>query len=226
MDLKIKSNAPEVSGYLGTVARKQLPFVSAVTATDLAKQVKRKEQSQIGKYFELRTNWLTKPGAMPIKYARKSDYPNAYATLRVKDEIAATAAVGGDRPHKGGKMAVPFSNTGVGRSTREILNPARKTLPRSKWPSKIVKAGRGTRSKTSRRKKPKPFFLQSRRTGDKYVAIRTEHVAYPLQILYGFVDRVDIPEQWPLIDNAKAYVHRNHDRMFRANLYKALLTAK
>ncbi|MBL4761274.1 MAG: hypothetical protein JKY93_01075 [Gammaproteobacteria bacterium] len=226
MQISISSNAPQVGRFLGRVATKQLPFATSKAINLSASAIKKAEQRDIHKHFNIRTKWLTKSGAMPLKASSKRQYPNIYATLRVKDEVAALAATGGDHSARNGLMAVPFSDAGGGQSTREILNPTRRTLPRSKWPSKIIGKGNGKRSKGNRRKVPKPFMLKSKATGHHYVVKRASKTDSSLRFLYGFRKRTKIEKQWPLVENARARHERNFPRHFRVEFRKAIRSAK
>lgn len=192
----------------------------------MAKGIKKTEQKKIPRYFEKRTNWLTKSGAMPIKFSSKRQTPNIHATLRVVDEVAALAATGGTRTALSGSMAVPFSKAQPNKSTREVLNPARMTLPKSKWPTRITGKGTGKRSRGKSRKVPKPFYMTSTGTGRKYVVKRTSKEDDSLSFLYGFKRTVKVEKQWPLVENAQAYLDRNFQRRFRVELFKAMKSAR
>ncbi len=224
MDINIQTNAPEIGRYMGTVARKQIPFATSKAINETAKSIKATEQGKLGNYFDMRTGWLEKSGALPIKPSRKSQAPFIHATLRVRDEVASLAATGGTHEAAGRAMAVPFSNVGDGLSTRDVLNPARQTLPRSKWPSKILNKGDGKRSKGRRRKVPKPFVMQT--SSGQFVVKRKSKTDESIQFLYAFQPRVYIDKRWPLVENARKNVDRNFDRRFRVELRKALMTAK
>lgn len=226
MQIDITSNAPEIGRYLGRVATKQVPFAVSKAVNLSASAIKRREQKDVDKYFDTRTQWLKKSGAMPMKASSKRQSPNIYATLRVKDEVASLAATGGTRRADSGLMAVPFSDAGGNISTREILNPSRRTLPRSKWPSKIMGKGNGLRSKGRRRKVPKPFMIKSGRSGHHYVVKRASKTDSSLRFLYGFKKQVKVKKQWPLVENATRRHERNFPRLFRVELRKALMTAK
>ena len=227
LQISIKTNATEARHYFDSLSRSQLPFAMSKTVNDLAKLAKGFEQSKIDNYFNVRTPWLKKSGAMPIIWSNKRQAPDIHAILGVKDEVAALAAIGGNRENEGGGiMAVPLSNTGEGKSARSILNPGRETLPRSKWPSKIVKKSKPAASSRRRRGlKPKPFYMKSR-TGREFVALRSTSSRLPLLFLYEFKASVKVGKIWPLVDNVQDWVGNNYDKILSDNLDKAVRTMR
>lgn len=226
INISIKTNAIEARHYLDSLARSQLPFAMSKTVNDIAKLAKGFEQGKIDSYFNIRTPWLKKSGAMPITWSKKSQAPDIHAILSVKDEVAALAAIGGDRPKGSGKLAVPLSNTGEGKSARSILNPGRETLPRGKWPSNIVKqSGPAKGSRRRRGVKPKPFYLKSK-SGRQFVALRTSTSSLPLLFLYEFKPSVKVGKIWPLVDNVTDWVGNNYDNILSDNLDKAIKTMR
>lgn len=223
MQITLKTNAPEVAAYVAALAADQIPFATSKAINETAKAIKRTEQKKIPEHFENRTGWLLKSGAMPLKYSNKRQYPQVFATLRVVDEVAALAATGGERKSGTGKMSVPFANAGAGQSARALINPARRTLPPSKWPSRI--AAPTQRRKSKRGLKPKPFMLKSK-SGRHYVAQRAAIGRSRLLFLYGFKRTVKIKKTWPLLNNAENYIDRNFDRRFKLELQRAIQTAR
>ena len=227
LKISIKTNAADARHYFDSLSRSQLPFAMSKTVNDLAKLAKGFEQGKINDYFDVRTPWLKKSGAMPIIWSNKRQAPDIHAILGVKDEVAALAAIGGDRKSEGGGLlAIPFSNTGEGKSARSILNPGRETLPRSKWPSKIVKEPKRAASKRRRRGvKPKPFYIKSK-TGRQFVALRSSSSPLSLLFLYEFKSSVRVGKTWPFVDNVTAWVGNNYDNILSDNLDQAVRTIR
>lgn len=228
MNISIKTNAIEAKHFYNTLARSQLPFAISKAINRLAWDIRDDEQKSLDKYFELRTNWLTKRGAMPVIPSKKKQYPDIHAIIGVKDEVAAMAVTGGEKKSASSSMAVPLSNAGGNVSARSILNPGRETLPKSKWPSKIVKDA----NKTQRRRrggagfrKPKAFYLQTK-TGRTFVALRTTASSFPIKFLYEFKDSVTIPKSWPLVANASRYVGSKYDDFLQQEIDKAVRTIR
>lgn len=222
MQVSIDTNALELKNFLNNVARQQLPFALSKTVNALAFEARKVEQMKLDDYFEIRTNWLKKKGGMPVIASSKNQFPDIHAILGVKDEIAALNATGGVRP---GRSAVPLSDdvSGIGVSTREQLNPSKRTLGPGKFPSRIVKKGP---RRTSRRKlKPKPFYATTG-SGTKGVFIRTGGGNRKMKALYLFKDRVVINKTWPLIANVESFVGRYYGQQFAMEFDKALKTAK
>lgn len=217
----ITTNAIEARHFFDSLERSHLPFAISKGINRLAWDIRDQEQARLDKYFDLRTNWLTKRGAMPVIPSRKAQHPNTFAILGVKDEVAAMAITGGEK--EGNGMAVPFSDSGDDLSARAILNPGKETLGPTKWPGRIVKKKKTTKRR-GRGLEPKPFYLKSR--GRTFVALRTSVSAYPLQFLYSFQDKVDVPKSWPLVENAQAFVSDNYGPYLAQELDKAVRSIK
>lgn len=219
----ITTNAIDAKHWADGIARKQLPFGISRAINRLAYDVREQEQGALGKYFNLRTNWLTKKGAMPVVPSKKNQYPNIYAILGVKDEVAALAITGGRKEGKG--MATPFSNAGTGASTRSILNPGIETLTRKTWPTRIVKEKKKRTKRRVASAKPKPFYIKGK-SGRTFVALRSGVSRYPLQILYGFKDSVEVPKSWPLVENTQGFVANKYGPYLQQEIDKAIASMK
>lgn len=233
MDLKIETNAIEARHFIDSLSRRQLPFGISRAINGMAYDVRDEEQGKIGNYMELRTDWLRKKGAMPVVPSKKSQFPNIFAILGVKDDVAALAAIGGTKKARSGAMGVPFSNAGDGKGTRDILNPGTKTLGPTKWPGRIARKGKPAKRKRKRNgsgqvllnNEPKPFLLQGK-SGRNFVAKRAAKDDPSLEILYELKGGVDIPKLWPLVDNVESFVAHNYDRYLDRALRDAVAKAK
>lgn len=222
----ITTNAIEARHYFDSLARSQLPFAISKAVNRLAWDVRDEEQGDLGKYFDLRTNWLTGKAAMPVVAAKKKMYPETYAILGIKNDIAALAIEGGERSRGGAMMGVPLSNTGGDATARAILNPGKETLPPAKWPGRIVKEPKANkRTKRKSGKKPAPFYMKSK-SGRTFVALRSTAARFPITYLYSFADRVDIPKSWPLIENVTYFVGQKYGTYLSDELDKAIRTMK
>lgn len=226
MQVSIKTNAIEAKHFFDSLARDQVPFAMSRAVNAMAYEARDRGQANVGRYLELRTDWLLKKGAMPVQRSTKSQLPNIHAILAVKDEVAAMAAIGGTKKENNKSMAVPFSNTGGGTSTRAELNPGKLTLGRGQWPGRIVK-GKG---KKGRRKAaggdPKPFMMKSKKTGRTFVAQRTGSDRKPLEFLYELLTSVSIPEIWPLVYHTEYFVGTEYDDYFNRELNNAINKSK
>jgi hypothetical protein len=219
MDFTIQTNVIDAKHFYNGVVKNQLPFAMSRSVNRLAWDIKQIEQSKLDKYFDMRTNWLRKSGAMPVIASNKKQ-PQIHSILGVKDLVAAMNAIGGNKVAKSGDMAVPFSNSGNGKSAREILNPGRETLPMGKWPSNIVKANKKIRRRNTGQK-PKPFYMVSK--GKRYVALRTSTA---IQFIYSFQKSVSINKQWPLVNNAENFVRNNYDDYLEYELNRAIASMR
>ena len=225
INITIKTNAIDAKHFYDSLARTQLPFAMSRTVNRLAWDIRDEEQSKLDKYFNIRTNWLRKRGAMPVIRSNKNQYPDIHSILGVKDEVAAKTVTGGEKRGLSGDMAVPLSNTSQGVSARSILNAGKETLPKSKWPSNIVKENKKIRRRRGRALKPKPFYMKTKR-GRKFVALRSGVSHLPLQFLYTFKSRVDIDKSWPLIKNATTFVDSHYDKYLTQEIERAIKTAR
>ena len=203
--INIETSAPELSDKIAALISKQMPFVTAVTLSGLAFDVRDMETRGLDRYFKIRTNW-TKRTLKAIR-AEKSDYPKCESIVGVRDPIMALNITGGQRTSDSGKVAAPASNT------RKLLNPGRETLPPTKFPNRILSKNTyyGNR----------PFVLKTR-SNNYFVAVRTTKKKNPLEVLYTIKDSVKIEKNWPFVDNAREIVSNNYSEKFKINLEKAL----
>lgn len=231
--ITIKTNAIEAKHFFDMLSRDQLPFGISKAINGLAYDVRDKEQGKIGEYFDVRTPWLLKKGAMPVVPSKKAQFPDIHAILGVRDNVAALAATGGEKKAKGGDMGVPFSNTGSGISTRQELNPGSLTLGPSKWPSRIVKKGKGGKRKRRRNgsgmvllnNDPKPFIMKGK-SGRTFVAKRRAKDDTGLDILYELKPSITVGKLWPLVDNVEAFVGQNYNPYLEKALNEAIKTPR
>jgi len=142
-----------------------------------------------GRYFTIRTPWLTKKGAIKVIRSHKRQWPDIHAYVGVADEVAALAATGGERRPKASKgMAVPMSAAGGYESTRRLLNPTRETLPPRTWPTALLS------KKTTKR--TKHVYIAIQRGTARYVFRRTRGKE-KVDFLYTMKRRVYVPKLWP-----------------------------
>gem|GEM_PF-6256607 len=80
-DFKVETNALQLKQFLNSIVREQLPFATSKTLNGLAFDAKDKEQSRLDQYFDLRTGWLKKRGAMPVVKSHKSQFPKLPAAM-------------------------------------------------------------------------------------------------------------------------------------------------
>ena len=220
MQAQVSSNAQQLNSFLSRVKREQLPFAMSKAVNGMAFEAKEQEQNKLDRYFDMRTGWLRKKGAMPIVRSSKRQFPDVHAILGVKDEVAAKNVTGEDRRATGEQLAVPISDI-----TRPDIGTPKGTLPPSKFPGRLVKDDKGSRSKSRRRKKPKAFFMTGS-GGTEMVAIRKGKDRLPIKPLYVFKSEVDIKEKWPLVDNVNRMVAQDYEQRFNRELEKAMASAK
>lgn len=204
--INIETSAPELSDKIAALISKQMPFVTAVTLSGLAFDVRDMETRGLDRYFKIRTNW-TKRTLKAIR-AEKSDYPKCESIVGVRDPIMALNITGGQRTSDSGSVAAPAGNT------RKLLNPGRETLGPTKFPNRVL-----TSKKTYYGNRP---FVLNTRSNKQFVAVRTTNKKNPLEILYTLKESVKIDNNWPFVDNAREIVRNNYSEKFKINLEKAL----
>jgi len=222
--MNISTNAIEARHFWDSLSRDQLPFGISRAINGLTFDIRDRELEKTDRYFEIRTRRMQSKYAMPAIPSHKKQFPNIHGVIGVRDEVAALNVTGGvRRPAGSDDMAVPFSDAGNSISARSILNPGRETLPKSKWPSNIVKANKRTaqRRRGGRALKPKPFYLKAK-SGRRFVALRSSASSLPLTFLYEFKKQAYVKATWPLVPNAEAYVSANYDDYLTRALDRAV----
>lgn len=221
--MSINTNAIEARHFWDSLSRDQLPFGISRAINGLTFDIRDRELEKTGRYFDIRTRRMQSKYAMPAIPSHKKQFPNIHGVIGVRDEVAALNITGGvRRPEGSDDMAVPFSDAGNSLSARSILNPGRETLPKSKWPSNIVKANkRAATRRGGRALKPKPFYLKAK-SGRRFVALRSSVSRLPLTFLYEFKKMAVINPTWPLVLNAERYVSAHYDDYLTRALDRAV----
>ena len=75
IQVSLQTNAIDAKHWADGLARTQLPFAISKAINRMAWDIRDQEQGALGKYFNLRTNWLTKKGAMPVIPSKKKSIP-------------------------------------------------------------------------------------------------------------------------------------------------------
>lgn len=204
--ITIQTSAPELTDKISALISKQMPFVTALTLTGLAFDVRDEETKGLERYFKIRTNWTKK--TLKVIKAKKNDYPEAFSIVGVRDKIMALNITGGTRENESGLLAVPDNES------RKLLNPGIETLGPPKFPKRIINSKKtyyGNR----------PFYLKTK-NNQEFIAVRTTKKRTPLDFIYKFKQRVKIDEKWPFIENARKIVKENYSEKFKRNLERAL----
>lgn len=111
MEIKILSNAKQVSRAMSDLAYKQLPFATAVALTKTAVQSARIAKEDMGHRFQLKNKWTQK--GVQIERAEKRDWPHIQAAVGIDEKRAYIAdhEEGHIRKgQRGHRLAVPSSN--------------------------------------------------------------------------------------------------------------------
>jgi hypothetical protein len=140
---------------LGDALDKQVPFATAVALTRTAMQARDAIREGLPSSFVLR-NQFTRNG---IRYQRaeKRQWPNAYAVVGSISPYMEIQEEGGTKAARAKAHSIP----------KGIRSAENRTVPRSKWPGRILAedvqirgGGRTKGAKKGSRTKPKPFLIQ------------------------------------------------------------------
>lgn len=104
----VATSAPELARAFGDLARKQLPFATAVALTRLAQDAQTRVRDGMASKFKLHGNRLVR--GVQIKRAEKRDWPDVRAVVGDRDEFMVLQETGGERrAEKGGgsHVAIP-----------------------------------------------------------------------------------------------------------------------
>lgn len=208
MLITLKSNSIEVAAALDDVARKQIPFASALALTRLANDARADVRGSLNQYFNIRRGWVAK--GIQTESARKMDWPMQQSVVGTKDDFMARQELGGDK---------------VGRSGKNLAMPTTKASERDKvstpgtWPSRLLAKG-------GKRK----YFVQKLKTGlnagRSAVMRRTGQGSTPLQVLYILKSKVHVPATWRFRDTVERRVEGKWGVYFGQALARALASAK
>jgi hypothetical protein len=206
MRITVTSNATKVAADLDALARKQIPFATALALTRVSQDVKAELRGGLHSYFVIRNGWVQR--GIVNEPARKSAFPIA-AVVATKDEFMARQALGGTkRAVDGKKLGMPV---GIRPTVTAIT-------PRSKWPGALL-----------RRKRQGNFLMsvkKGRLAGKQVVFRRTGPGKRDLSLQYVLKGSVEVKARWPFYEIAQTTVGKTYDWRFGQALGKALATRR
>lgn len=186
IEMRISSDFKKTAKKLG-VAKKQLPFVLALTLTRLAKEAQTDLQKDVVDRFVSRGKWV--PNSIRIRAARKG--PSPESVVGTLYEPMADHVTGGDKTAVQGRaVAVPV---------RARNKPAQRTT-RSKWPGALLAK--------------KNFFSRQLDDGSLGIFERMRGKAKKTRLWWILTERVQIKKAWPWEDIAATATDENILRLF------------
>lgn len=221
--MTIESDIAGLMQDISDVARKQLPFASAVALTQTAKDGQEATRKELKSSLTLRNKWSE--NGIQINRAEKKAFPATFAEVGIEQRRAYLIDhIEGNptrRPRKGSRHAIPkaIKRTKTGRI------PASKHIRKLKQrkDSEYPYRGGPTKRGGARRE---PFMINSRRTGNLLLVRRTSKSRYPLEVLYAFEDDVQIREAYDMIGSVQKAVNKTYAKNFGKALGKAIATAR
>jgi hypothetical protein len=205
----VTSNAADVAHWMDDLARKQIPFATAVALTRVAQYGQAKLKGNLKKHFTIRNERV--PHGIRIKRAEKRDWPHCVAFVGSVDNFMRNQATGEPkRASKTRHIAIP-SRVAIGTRTTTGRIPAQLK------PKPLIASGNG-------------FVTAS--IGDMHETIyrRVEKVRSRLKNLgivrfFRLVDSQPMKRRWPIQEEVSAAALGSYGPVFKAELAKAIESA-
>lgn len=209
MRLAIQTNVADLAKDLEDLARKQVPFATALALTRTAQDVRGHLRETLGDYFVTRNKWVA--GSMQMTKATKATLEahagTVYEPMALQDE-------GGQKTGKdGGTVAVPVAAR---------ADETKRTTPAT-WPGRLAKKrdfflatfGDGVVGKASDGSGGVGIFQRIGRRAEK------KH----LKLWWLIEPEVHVEPRWPFEDLARATVERELVDNFWSAMEQAMATA-
>lgn len=201
MNVSVRSNIDEITGWMNRVSRQQLPFATSVALNDTAFDVRRQIVDRtMPRAFKLK-NKRFPSAAMRVRKSTKRKL-RAGVYDRLGREYLVTQATGGIKRPRGRHIAVP---QGVRRTST----------------GKISKANRPRQMLN----KPR-HFIATMPSGKSGIWKRKGKSRLPISLEYAFVTQARIPKRLRFYEDAQRTIRRRFPRRFKAAFAKAKRTAK
>lgn len=218
--IEIFTNANKIAKDLDRIARRQMPFATALALTRLAQDGQEATQAQLNKVFELRNPKRLKKGVR-IKPARKQDFQRGTIHSEVFDidPFMALQETGGTKKATSGMLAIPdrFIHTTKRGTTGSI---------RKRWkPKTLIEKVRnqpGRPRKWGRHRKPRPFIMHYGSKGGS-IAVRRGQNRFPLLYLYHFSPSARVSARFEFVRTVEKKVSKEFGRQFALAMRRALI---
>ncbi len=131
--IKVKGNTLEAQRDIQNLFRKQVPFATAAALTQLAKEARDQQRSDVRERFTVRSARF--PNTFRHVPAEKKTWPDTFSVVGVLDEWVARHEAGGTfRPGRSERWAIPG---------REIKRSPSGKIRKRNQPKEIIASGRG-----------------------------------------------------------------------------------
>jgi hypothetical protein len=193
IEMRITSDFKKAAKKLG-VAKKQLPFVIALTLTRVAQEAQQELKEDLVSRFVSRGAWV--PRSIRIRPARKGPAPESIVGTLYRPMV--DHVTGGDKtPQQGRAVAIPV---------RARHKPRQRTTP-SKWPGALLS-------------RPN-FFSKQLEGGSLGIFERMRGKARKTRLWWVLTDRVQIKKAWPWEAIAAHAADESMLRLFAASWDRA-----
>ncbi len=210
-EIKIKTNFPKLEREMNHFAKKQIPYVTARTLTQLAKNSQTELRKNLGRHFEIRNDYTAR--GIKVDPARKHQWPYPRATVGSTDEYMARQELGGIKEGKGGKLLA---------QPKEIRPDKSVITKRSQWPSRLLQTP-GYFQVNLKNRPPigMALILYRRPTSGRGATYKP--AARKVQLMYVQTRRVEIKFRWSFRETVKRVVtHKAFSKIFGNFLSKEI----
>ena len=225
--IKVKVDFRETVKQLNKLEKKQVPFATAKSLTELAKIGQRAVRNNLDKKFELRAKSFIKRNIRIIP-AKKRDVNKlkAFSAVYTDDKITKFMVIheeGGIRKSTQSKrLSIPSTDLQKLQFRKSTGAVKKKYQPRTLL--KDFKGSRGKRGPRTRSRTKKPFIITGK-GGQKLLVRRISKKRRPLELLYVFDKTIKITKRWGFEKTVRGIVGFKANRIFERNLNQALSTA-
>ena len=206
MSLEIDTNAHELVGCLDELARRLVPYATAVALTRIAQRAQKEVRANLPKRFQVRRPWIQQ--GIRILAAKKSQWPTPEAVVGSRDAFMVLQETGGTkRPGSGTHLAFP---------TERVRTGAKGSIPKGKRPMQVI----GTRRTF------KAVIKTGSNAGKLAVLRRSEKDRYPLQVLYVFGKKADVPARFGFAEEVTQVAAKHFGNTYAREFEKAVRNAR
>lgn len=198
MRFAIRTNVADLAKDLDDLAKKQIPFATALALTNAAKDVRRHLRDTLTDYFTVRGQWV--PRSIQIDQANKKDAAPHAIVGTLYEPMALQAEGGEKRGRAGHDVAIPMAARGSNSD---------RTTP-SQWPGNLLKK--------------KGFHLVE--MDNSRVGVVQSFKKAPDKLWWLLVPEVRVEPRWPFEKLAREEVERELVDNFWAAMERAVATAR
>jgi hypothetical protein len=216
IEVSVRTNSPAVVAALGDLARRQLPFATAVALTRVAVDSQAYARNRLALYFpgpakQGRSISPRLAKGIRVQAARKTDWPHPRALLGLLDEFMAMHVIGGVKRPEGGASRVAVPTRLVVRTSQGKVPAGLKPRTLRARKSVFVTATSGPAQIVQRLGKNRRAAL--RNLGDRAT-------------WFSLVTSARIVRSWPLDNDTREVVSAGYADHFERELTAAVRSAR